>query len=320
MSDDLHPGQRLRPELLEGIAPVFRVDPVTRDAHLIGTGFWVSEFGHLVTAWHVVAENIGPDGVDRGPIFAIQTFSDRSFVARTFVKTDKHPQFDLALSETCVAAPDHDRSTIPLTMTLDEVKSGDPVFSFAVLDGNQEFDSEKWPGTTTARFRSELTIREMDVDTSLQFAARQSFGFVSEIFETLRDTVMLPFPCVQTDVPIYGANSGGPLFDHLGKVCAVHCTSYEGADIAFHVPIRGVLELRLRAESIKLTDHERKQWSLLELAFAEIVPFDPPLLDVRRLFWSALRWLKYAIKRKFSGQSLSKNIHLVEARPAPKND
>lgn len=40
-----------------------------------------------------------------------------------------------------------------------------------------------------------------------------------------RDSVMLPFSCLQSDIPIYGANSGGPVFDDEGRACAVNCTS-----------------------------------------------------------------------------------------------
>jgi hypothetical protein len=101
-----YPGTRKELDLLAGIAPIFRLDLGSGKVELIGTGFWVTKAGHLVTAWHVVDENIGPDGVDRGPIFAIQTFPDRSLAVRNFSKTDKHPTFDLALSET-VAAPPH---------------------------------------------------------------------------------------------------------------------------------------------------------------------------------------------------------------------
>jgi len=55
--------------LLTGIAPIFRIDLDSRTAVLVGTGFWVTSVGHLVTAWHVMAENIGMTGIDRGPIF-----------------------------------------------------------------------------------------------------------------------------------------------------------------------------------------------------------------------------------------------------------
>lgn len=218
-----YPGTRKELDLLTGIAPVFRMDLESGEASLIGTGFWVTEVGHLVTAWHVVEENIGQDGVDRGPIFAVQAFPDRSIAIRNFSKSDKHPKFDLALSETVTAPPAEERPTLPIAMSLDELSIGEPVFSFAVLADDQAFENEKLPGLTTARFAGEIYVDELALTALVNFAVRLSFGQVSVIFETMRDRVMLPFPCVQTDVPIYGGNSGGPLFDVRGRICAVHC-------------------------------------------------------------------------------------------------
>lgn len=311
MRDKEHPGSKARPDLLVGIAPVFRVDPDTGEAHLIGTGFWATTVGHLITAWHVVAENIGSKGADRGPIFAIQTFPDRSIAVRNFVKTDRHPVFDLALSETIAAPPQPSQATYPLTMALDDVRVGDPVFSFAVLASDCNFDLEKWPGETIARFSGTLLSKTLPQSATVQFAVRQSFGYVSQVFETMRDRVMLPFPCIQTDVPIYGANSGGPLFDAQGRVCAVHCTSYEGADIAFHVPIQGILQLRLRAQSVDIADPARNQFSIGELAAAGKIPFDPPMLDIRTPLRSVLRWVVYAGKRVIRGRLPSKGLHFA---------
>jgi hypothetical protein len=134
-----YPGTRKELDLLTGIAPVFRIDLESGKASLIGTGFWVTDTGHLVTAWHVVEENIGHDGVDRGPIFAVQTFPDRSIAIRTFSKSDKHPKFDLALSETVTDPPAAERPTLPIAMSLNELSIGEPVFSFAVLADDQAF-------------------------------------------------------------------------------------------------------------------------------------------------------------------------------------
>ncbi|SRR6266852_2203222 len=61
---------------LIGIAPIYKVS-FEGEAELIGTGFWVTEKGHLITAWHVIADNIGKDGVDTGPIYAMQTLENR---------------------------------------------------------------------------------------------------------------------------------------------------------------------------------------------------------------------------------------------------
>lgn len=313
-----YPGTRKDIDLITGIAPIFRLDAAKGEVHLIGTGFWVTNSGHLVTAWHVVDENIGSDGVDRGPIFALQTFADRSFAVRHFRKSDKHPVFDLALSETIAAPPFDDRPTSPIAMSLDDLKVGEPVFSFAVLADDQSFENEMLPGLTSLRFAGHL-FTDMDSGVaSVKFAVRLSLGCVSAIFEKMRDRVMLPFPCIQTDVPIYGGNSGGPLFDVRGRICAVHCTSFGGNDIAFHVPIQGVLQLRTRAESLGIEDSVRKQRSILELAAAQIVRFDPPMLDADRFMRSVFRWLRYAGTCLLRRERPSMNVHFATAREVSK--
>lgn len=302
--------------LLAAVAPVFRLDLQHNKVHLIGTGFWVTDAGHLVTAWHVVEENIGDDGVDRDPIFAVQTFPDRSIAVRNFRKTDKHPTCDLALSETVTAPPLVQRPTSPIAMSLDELSIGDPVFSFAVLADDQVFENECLPGLTTHRFDGEISDDMLSASISVRFAIRLSFGQVSDIFETMRDRVMLPFPCVQTNVPIYGGNSGGPLFDVRGRICAVHCTSIGGNDIAFHIPIQGVLQLRMNVDALGTQASSRKQRSILELAITRKVLFDPPMFDADRPMQSVLRWLWYAVKCLARRELPSRQIHFASATPA----
>ncbi|WP_371435205.1 hypothetical protein [Polaromonas sp.] len=139
------------------------------------------------------------------------------------------------------------------------------------------------------------------------------------MFEKMRDRIMLPFPCIQTNVPIYGGNSGGPLFDERGRICAVHCTSFGGNDIAFHVPIKGVFTLRARAESLKVRQTGRKNISILELALSRQVFFDPPMLNAERPIHSRLRWFLYLIGCLLKREQPSNNIHFA-ARQDTKAD
>lgn len=314
-----YPGTRNNLDLLTGITPVFRIDPSTNEVLLIGSGFWVTEMGHLITAWHVVQENIDGEGEDRGPIFAIQTFRDRSVAIRSFRKSDKHPQFDLALSETAMASPRSDRPTEPISMSLDELCVSDAVFSFAILADDQIFENEKIPGHTVYRFKAEIADDFLNGPATVKFAVRLSFGYVSTIFEKMRDRVMLPFPCIQTDVPIYGGNSGGPLFDVSGRICAVHCTSFGGNDIAFHIPIQGVLHLRTRAQSLGIKETAMPNLSILELAILQKVLFEPPMLDADRFLRSTLRWLRYALKCLARRKVPSMTLHFATARPMKKS-
>ncbi|WP_367265074.1 trypsin-like peptidase domain-containing protein [Polaromonas sp.] len=148
----------------------------------------------------------------------------------------------------------------------------------------------------------------------MKFAVRLSLGYVTEVFNVMRDKVLLPFPCVQTDVPIYGGNSGGPLFDNKGRVCAVHCTSYQGADVAFHVPIRGVLQLGVSAESLNISADKRKDILIAEMAWMRLVSVEPPLLNLNSPLQSILRWLSYVFRQFARGRLPSFNFHIFPMR------
>ena len=246
--------------------------------------------------------------------FRRSPIADRSIAVRNFSKSDKHPEFDLALSETVATPPLAHRPTMPIAMTLDKLKVGEQVFSFAVLASDQVFENETLEGHTAYKFFGQVSGPGL-LGMPLNFAVRLSVGYVREIFEEMRDRVMLPFPCIQTDVRIYGGNSGGPLFDIRGRVCAVHCTSFGGNDIAFHVPVEGALELSTRGESLGLKDSMGKNFSLIELAVNRQVAFDPPILDYDKLARSILRWLWYALKCLIRRELPSMTIQFATADP-----
>lgn len=274
------PRSKKTTDVLTGIAPIFKVS-LEGKAELIGTGFWVTETGHLVTAWHVIADNIGEDGIDSGPIYAMQTLPNRTALPRTLRKSCKHETFDLALSETSAGFEEtNEIQTRPLPLTLDEPQIGSPISTYAFISTSQNFTKEKYAGQTTVQFRGLLAIPELDITYNLTFSARIGSGYVTNIFEKARDSVMLPFPCIQSDMPVYGANSGGPVFNNKGHICAVNCTSYEGADISFHIPLRGILDLWARDIEFIPEDPISRNRTIAELGLAKRTPFYPPLIEV----------------------------------------
>lgn len=120
---------------------------------------------------------------------------------------------------------------------------------------------------------------------------------------------MLNFPCIETTVPIFGGNSGGPLLDTRGRICGVHCTSFDGDRISYHVPIHGILNLKLSAESFGIQDPLRPLRSVMELAIEDKIFFEPPLLDWDGVIRSGLRWLGYAAKCAYRKERPSKDFY-----------
>ena len=303
---NFRPGTQWERDLLPSIAPIFRIDLNKKIACLIGTGFWISQQGHLVTAKHVIQDNIDGKGNDKGPIFAVQTRSDRSIICRGLSSSDIHPLFDLALAETYIPGGVSEQ-TQPLPISLDFLDVKDAVCSFAVFSYDQIYENPA-EGFTYIKFTGSLCTEYVNNVLTIQFAIGFSFGEVEAIFEEKRDSVMLPFPCIETSVRIYGGNSGGPLINSCGRVCGIHCSSYDRQNISYHVPSHGLLSLRVTTKSLGIEDGYSKFRSLMELALNQKLDCSPPLLDESRMLRSCLLWIQYALKCKFNNETISEDI------------
>ena len=207
----------------------------------------------------------------------MQALGTGAAIPRVLRKSHKHKKFDLALSETRVFGGPQAYPTRPLSMTLDEPKIGDPLFTHAFLSRNQKLNDEKYQGISTASFNGFLSIPDLNLTYELSYQARVGFGHLTAIFTEPRDRILLPFPCFQSDIPIYGANSGGPVFDTKGRICAVNCTSYAGENISFHIPLKGILDLGARDIEFIPEDPVPRWRTVAELGLARRAPFYPSL-------------------------------------------
>ena len=125
-----------------------------------------------------------------------------------------------------------------------------------------------------------MAIPDLDLTYELSFQSRAGFGRLTAIFKEARDRVLLPFPCFQSDIPLYGANSGGPVFDKKGRICAVNCTNFAGEDVSFHIPLKGILGLVARDIEFVPEDPVPRWRTVTELGLARRAPFYPPLEQV----------------------------------------
>lgn len=134
-----------------------------------------------MTARHVIQDNMDSSGLDSGPIFAIQTFPDRTFALRPLKNSDLHPGFDLALSETYVPQQAIDKPTVPLTLCLEELDVKDPVCSFAVFAYDQTYADEN-DGASIYKFEGNILNEYTPNFPKIKFAVGFSIGEVSTIF------------------------------------------------------------------------------------------------------------------------------------------
>jgi hypothetical protein len=259
------------------ITPIFKLS-LAGEPKFIGTGFFVSRTGVLVTAKHVITDNIGADGKDIGGIAAIH-YSEHGPFSRPLLRSSMHTFYDLALCETrrfrTKAGERVDNKV--LDMTLEAPSVGTPISTHSFHDVNSNLDGEKYPVIHHARhgFTGSFAL-DPNKGVSFEWASRVTVGHVIEFFRKPRDAVMMPFPCFHSDIPIYGGMSGGPVFDDKGRVFAVNCSRIEGTDAAFHVPIAGILDLYVDNATIP-GDNKPRRRTVRELAACDAVRFEPPL-------------------------------------------
>jgi hypothetical protein len=80
-------------------------------------------------------------------------------------------------------------------------------------------------------------------------------------------------------------HSGGPVFNAAGQVRGVNCTSYEGQDISFHLPLEGILNPWARDIELIPEDPTPHDRDVFELGLAGRICFDPPLAKIYIPFW-----------------------------------
>ncbi len=65
-----------------------------------------------------------------------------------------------------------------------------------------------------------------------------SVGLVTAVYPEKRDTVMLPWPCIELNVGASGGVSGGPAFDQDGRMIGILCSALgDGADGTSYVSL-----------------------------------------------------------------------------------
>jgi len=73
-------------------------------------------------------------------------------------------------------------------------------------------------------------------------------SFTSGVISALR------WPMVQTDATVHSGSSGGPLFDHRGRVCGIVTTAHKEKDFSFALCGETVLEMLVERSTAKAQD------------------------------------------------------------------
>ena len=184
----------------------------------------------LVTARHVLtdpavlagARSLDPDSpeagisVDRG-LAAVQVTPGPEYVIWDVVSAIAHPNSDLALlhvssnprsSRSENAHPSNAPAVNPFAPHV-----GERIAAFGYRRGRAR--------------ASRNHAADLHIDLKDEFMS--SVGFVREIHERGRDSVMLPFPCYRVGARFDAGMSGGPVFDEYGSLCGLVCANVDGS-------------------------------------------------------------------------------------------
>jgi len=189
---------------------------VDKDGEIIGigSGFFVTEKGHVLTNAHVVED----EGIDKIFIRG-KSISDASLARKIWVV----PEHDVAVL--LAEKPSH---VAPMKLLSGNVLKGANVWALG------------YPGKQ---------LNNMDVfgESYEEIDATLTNGIVSRIFEGTVSDGPERYPVVQHTAEISPGNSGGPLFDECGTVVGINTatTAFEGVDDTdyFAIGSAGILNL-----------------------------------------------------------------------------
>lgn len=218
-------------------------------SQLVGTAFYITRFGHFLTAKHVLMEL---HTKQKNGFMIHMLDDDTSAIVRKITQFSPHLSADIALG-----ALDHPPGYIlnPVPrLTTECPKVGEKIITVAF---------ERRTGTYTPK--GELLI-----------APTYFSGEFEEVHPQGRDAVMLPFPCYRSRISIPAGASGGPVFDSKGRVFGVNCTGYDGTDVSYLARVEEALTLTA-AEMKFGPNHVPTDSTLLELAQTRHVVFVPEI-------------------------------------------
>lgn len=193
---------------------------------MIGTGFFITKVGHFVTAKHVIEDvyNIHSK-TQLNPIHAVHFVEGNEVLVRHITAISSHNTSDIVVGKmdfhvvNSTGKPLFNK--VP-TFSTTPPPTNSPVVTFAYPESDRIFSKGE----------------------ACAFRAGYYYGEVLGHSENKRDSVMVSWPHYMTSIDVKGGASGGPVFDHLGRVIAVNCVSGLG-DLSYMARVKELLDLRV---------------------------------------------------------------------------
>ena len=260
----IHPGT--------GIVPILK-EVGTKRLSVIGTGFYITRYGLVATAKHVV-EDLTDDGKSLTPSFVLHLQDDDAIVLRPIRRAHYLHDVDLAVVQADNFVNDGSRSALQnLRAVIAPVlpRDGTPLVTYA------------YPENAILDFN----------DTGLIPVVRGDY-FAGGVlrFVNRPEHPLLPFPYLETTVEVRSGASGGPVLLANGSVVGVNCRGWdfrggehEGQHLSYIAPIALLLDLEVDTFQLPRFSWEGNQFetplpprtTIRELVRRNIILSEPPI-------------------------------------------
>jgi S1-C subfamily serine protease len=201
---------------------------------LVGTGFYLTRYGLVATAKHVIEELEAPDALRLLPGFVLHLGPDNTVYLRPIRKAHLLKTADVAVIQADNFIESH--PTSPLM-------NFRPRLSAMLPNAGEPLVTYAYPENAILDFTVKGNIPEIYGDYFqggfLRFVAEPEHPF-------------LRFPYFESTVELRSGASGGPVFDSFGRIVAVNCrgwdfrgSEHEGGHLSYLVPIGHFLDLEI---------------------------------------------------------------------------
>jgi hypothetical protein len=266
----LHPGT--------GIVPILKEIGEGR-LSVIGTGFYVTRYGLVITAKHVLEDLRGDEGTSLVQSFVCHLAGESSIHLRKIRMAHLLVNADIGIAQAenyLESYPQDPLQNLRATLSTQFPKEGERLITYA------------YPENEILDFNRKDGIPEIKGD---YFHG----GFLRYVEKP--EHPFLRFPYFETSVEIRSGASGGPVFNSCGQVIGVNCRGWdfrggehEGNSLSYIVPISNVLDIdvdmfllpKISWEFMRIPQYRKgRLLSGHELAKYGHLLFEPPLSNSR---------------------------------------